>query len=95
MKNKIPSINGLATTAALTAVENEILDVSNLVKKADYDAKNIRHWIQIFYNITLSLVEYNKFITNFNMGRKFWESFKVFLTFPEKWFCICRLDLAL
>ena len=36
---KIPSIFGLATTAALTAVENTISNVSNLVKKTDYDAK--------------------------------------------------------
>ena len=30
---------GLATTATLTAVENKISNVSNLVKKTDYDAK--------------------------------------------------------
>ena len=29
----MPSINGLATTTALTAVKNKIPDVSNLVKK--------------------------------------------------------------
>ena len=40
-EGKIPSNNGLAATSALTIVENEILDVSNLVKKADYDAKII------------------------------------------------------
>ena len=39
LKNKIPSISGLATTAALTAVENKIPDVSSLVKKTDYNAK--------------------------------------------------------
>ena len=33
MKAEIPSITNLATTTALTAVENKILDVSNLVKK--------------------------------------------------------------
>ena len=38
-EGKIPSINGLATTSALTAVENKILSVSNLVKKTDYDTK--------------------------------------------------------
>ena len=32
------SINGLATTAVLTAVKNKTPDISNLVKK-DYDAK--------------------------------------------------------
>ena len=37
-KAEIPSINNLATTAALS-VENEIPDVSNLVKKTDYNTK--------------------------------------------------------
>ena len=37
---KISSITGLATTSALTLVENKILNVSNLVKKTtDYDTK--------------------------------------------------------
>ena len=36
---KIPNISGLATTAALNAVENKIPDVGNLVKKTDYDTK--------------------------------------------------------
>ena len=35
IKGKIPSITGLATNSALTAVENKILDVSNLVTKTD------------------------------------------------------------
>ena len=38
-ERKIPSISGLATTSALTAVENKIADVSSLVKKTDYDTK--------------------------------------------------------
>ena len=33
VKNKIPSITNLDTTTALTAVENKIPNVSNLVKK--------------------------------------------------------------
>ena len=33
IQGKIPSITGLATTAALTAVENKIPNASNLVKK--------------------------------------------------------------
>ena len=37
--SKIRSISGLATTSALTAVENKIPSVSNLVKKTDYDTK--------------------------------------------------------
>ena len=32
-EGKAPSVSGLATTSALTAVENKIPDVSNLVKK--------------------------------------------------------------
>ena len=38
---KIPSISGLATSSALTAVENKIPDISNLVKKktTDYNPK--------------------------------------------------------
>ena len=39
MKNEIPSITGLATTSSLTAVENKIPSISNLVKKTDYDIK--------------------------------------------------------
>ena len=39
VEGKIPSINGLAKTSALTAVENKIPDVSSLVKKTDYDTK--------------------------------------------------------
>ena len=33
VKNNIPSIAGLPTTSALTAVENKVLIVTNLVKK--------------------------------------------------------------
>ena len=39
IKNEIPSITNLATTAALTTVGNKIPNVSDLVKKEDYDAK--------------------------------------------------------
>ena len=35
VKNEIPSTSGLATTSALTAFENKIPNVSNLVKKTD------------------------------------------------------------
>ena len=38
-REKIPSISGLATNAALTTVENKIPNINNLVKKTDYDAK--------------------------------------------------------
>ena len=39
VKTEMPSISGLATTVALTAVENKIQNVSNLVNKTDYDTK--------------------------------------------------------
>ena len=39
VEGKIPSISGLATSSALTAVENKILDVSSLVKKSDYSTE--------------------------------------------------------
>ena len=39
IEGKIPSISVLATSSALAAVENEISDVSSLVKKTDYNTK--------------------------------------------------------
>ena len=39
LEGKIHSIKGLATSVALTAVENKILDVSSLVKKTDFNTK--------------------------------------------------------
>ena len=39
IENKIASISGLATNAALAAVENKIPDISSLVKKTDYNTK--------------------------------------------------------
>ena len=39
LKQKIPSITGLATNSALAAVENRISDVSSLVKKTGYNTK--------------------------------------------------------
>ena len=40
VKREIPSITNLAPTAALTTVENEITNVSNLVKKNWLQHKN-------------------------------------------------------
>ena len=39
----MPSINNLATTTDLTAVENKIPNVNNLVKKTDYNT-NLVKW---------------------------------------------------
>ena len=55
IEGNIPSISGLATTAALTAIENKIPDISNqLKKKTDYDAKTSdiesKHFTTADYN---------------------------------------------
>ena len=39
VEGKIPSVSGLATSSAWTAVENKITDVSSLVKKTYYNTK--------------------------------------------------------
>ena len=39
IEDKIPSMSGLATKTALTAVENEIPNIGSLVKKTDYNTK--------------------------------------------------------
>ena len=39
IEGKIPSISGLTTNLALTAVENKILDVSSLVKNTFFNTK--------------------------------------------------------
>ena len=43
VEGKIPSITGLATSSALTAIENKIPDVSSSVKKNRLRHKNIRY----------------------------------------------------
>ena len=58
-EGKIPIISGLATTSALTAVENKILNVSNLVKKQIITQKLLKFkrnlLIMIMLNILLLL----------------------------------------
>ena len=44
MEGKIPIISGLATTSALTVVENKIPNVTNLVKKNRLRHKNYWYW---------------------------------------------------
>ena len=39
IESKIPTISGLATNSVLTSVENKVLDISNLVKKTNYNTK--------------------------------------------------------
>ena len=56
IKNEIPSITSLVKTAGLTTVENEIADISDLVKKADYDAEMEKK--------CFTTSDYNKFMSN-------------------------------
>ena len=59
IEGKIASIINLATTAALNVVENKISNVSDLIKKIDYD-ENIKD-IEGKYFTT---PDYNKFTDN-------------------------------
>ena len=42
VKDKTPNVNNLATTIALTVVENKIPNVSNLFRKTDHNVKVIK-----------------------------------------------------
>ena len=53
------NITNLGTTAALTTVENKIPNFSDLVKKADYDAK-----ISDIEDKYFTTSDYNKFTSN-------------------------------
>ena len=57
IESKISTISSLATAAALTAVKNEVPDVSNLVKKTDYDSKILD--IESKYFITVHCNEFD------------------------------------
>ena len=59
IEGKIPDITNLGTTAALTAVENKIPKVSDLVKNADCDAKMSEIEKKIF-----TASDYNKLTNN-------------------------------
>ena len=58
-KGEIPSITNLARKAALTTLENKIPNVSDLVKKADYDGK-ISEMLKKYFNTS----DYNRFASN-------------------------------
>ena len=64
LAGKIPIISGFATTSALNAVENKIFDVSDLVKKTDYDAEILDIKSKYF-----TTADYNRF-TNENFDLK-------------------------
>ena len=65
----MPSICGLATIFALTAVENKISNVTSLVKKTDYDTKVN----EVEKKITDH--EYDKYITNSEFNKVTAENF--------------------
>ena len=66
----MPSITNLATAAALTTVKNKIPNVSDLVKKADYDAK-----ISEIENKYFTTSDYNKFTSNNTLDAKITKKF--------------------
>ena len=55
-ESKMPSISGLATNPALTAVENKTPNVINLLKRINYDAK-----ISEIDSKYFTTADYNKF----------------------------------
>ena len=59
VKGKLTSITEVATIAALTIVENEIPNISDLVKKADYEAR-----IKDIKDKYFTTFQYNKFTNN-------------------------------
>ena len=59
VKNEIPSLTDLATTTVFIAVENKIPNVSDLIKKAGYDAE-----IKDIENEYFTPSDYNKFTNN-------------------------------
>ena len=59
IKSKILSITNLVSTAALTTVENKILNVSDLVKKSNYDAE-----IKDIKGKYCTTYDYSKFMKN-------------------------------
>ena len=56
IEGKILSINGLAINAALTAVENEIPDITNLIKKKQI---KMQKYQKLKMNILLQLITIN------------------------------------
>ena len=54
-KAKIPSINNLATTTALTAVDNKRPDVSNLVKKLTITQQLMKLKIKLLITVMINI----------------------------------------
>ena len=64
VKEKIPSITNLATTTAFTAVESKIPNVSNLIKKIDYNTEISENKIVTvhYHDKYIATSEFNKLI---------------------------------
>ena len=74
IEKKIPSISGLATNSALTALEDKIPNVSNLVKKkTDYDTKitetEKKKLIDNDYDKHITTPEFNSFYFKISTSR--------------------------
>ena len=68
IESKIPSISGLDTNAALTAVENKIPDVNSLVIKTDYNPKSVE--IESIYITTADYIKFTKDIADNSIKSK-------------------------
>ena len=62
MESKIPSISGLATKAALTAVEKKTLNISSLVKKQIITQKLLKLKRNLLIIIMINLLELQSLI---------------------------------
>ena len=70
LKSKIPGITNLATTTALPAVENKILNLSNLVNKTDCNTK-----ISEIENKIATDHDHDKYVTTQEFNKLTAESF--------------------
>ena len=59
----MPSISGLGTTAALTAVENKVPDVSNLIKKLTITQKSKKLKMKLLIIIMMNILLLQNFIS--------------------------------
>ena len=62
-EGKMPSISGLGTTAALTAVEHKIPDVSNLIKKLTITQKSKKLKMKLLIIIMMNILLLQNFIS--------------------------------
>ena len=70
IENKIPNISGLATNSALTAVENEILDICSLVKIKDITQKLVKLRKNLMTVIMANILLLQNLL-NLNLWQKF------------------------